>query len=166
MKEEWRDIDGYEGLYQISNLGQVKSLKFGKERIMKQKTTCHGYKAISLSINGENKEFPIHRLVAQAFIDNPYNKPVINHKDCNKTNNNVDNLEWCTQQENIKYSYDLGRITIPTTKKPVLQYDLEGNFVKEWYCLLDAIKKYKNRHICECCRGKRNKASNYIWRYK
>lgn len=163
MKEEWRDICQE---YQISNLGRVKSLKYGKERILKPKKDRHGYLGVNLKIDSKSKDYRVHRLVAQAFIPNLNNKPVINHKDCNKENNRADNLEWCTQQENVKYSYDLGHIKIPTPKKPIIQYDLEGNFIKEWDCLLEAIKAYNNYHICECCKGKKNKASGYIWKYK
>ena len=109
MKEIWKDIPGYEGLYQISNLGNVKSLprKVNKrkcEEIIKVPTISNkGYYRISLCKNGKIKYYAIHRLVAEAFISNHNNLPCVNHKDCNKQNNNVDNLEWCTYSYNNMY---------------------------------------------------------------
>lgn len=107
MEEEiWKDIKGYEGLYQVSNLGKVKYLpKYHtkKEGIMKY-TLRSGYRNLILRKNGTRKSKQIHRLVAETFIDNPYNKPFVNHKDYNRQNNNVDNLEWVTQKENVRWS--------------------------------------------------------------
>ena len=107
--EEWKDIKGYEGLYQISNKGRVKSLgnnKTRKEKIRDGKIGNRGYKKISLCKNGKEKKYSIHRLVAEAFLPNPDNLPVVNHKDENKLNNNVENLEWCTQAYNVNYSHN------------------------------------------------------------
>lgn len=112
--EIWKDITNYEGLYQVSNFGRVKSLKrirksknnspsIVNERILSQKNT-KGYKSVSLSKNSKLKTFSVHRLVAQSFLDNPNNLPQINHKDENKTNNMVDNLEWCDAKYNTNYS--------------------------------------------------------------
>ena len=106
MKEEWRDIIGYEGLYQVSNLGRVKSFLYyngTNERIIKPIQLKNGYYNISLSKNKINKKEYIHRLVAKAFIPNPNNYPIINHKDENPSNNCVNNLEWCTQKYNMNY---------------------------------------------------------------
>lgn len=101
MKEEFRPIKGYEGLYEVSNLGNVRNVKTG--RILKSFDNKRGYLTIRLSKNGKSSKFYIHRLVAEAFISNPNNYPVINHKDEIKTNNSIDNLEWCTQKYNINY---------------------------------------------------------------
>lgn len=118
--EEWKDIKGYEGLYQISNKGRVKSLgnnKSRKEKIRDGKIDNNGYKRIGLCKNGKEKKYKIHRLVAQAFLPNPDNLPVVNHKDENKLNNNVENLEWCTQEYNCNYGSRNEKISGKPCKK-------------------------------------------------
>lgn len=105
-KQIWKDIPGYEGLYQVSNTGRVRSLNYnrtGKSKVRKQNTDKRGYKRVNLCKDGKNKIYSIHRLVALAFIPNPNNYPIINHKDENPSNNAVWNLEWCTQEYNINY---------------------------------------------------------------
>ena len=116
MTEIWRDIKSYEGLYQVSNLGKVKSIervvtnnKHGgvrvvKETILHPTDNGHGYKIIGLRKDGHRKNFYIHRLVATAFIPNPTQAKYINHIDYNRENNKINNLEWCTQRENINHS--------------------------------------------------------------
>ena len=113
MKEIWKDIEGYENKYQISNLGRVKALDYRrtkKEKILDSRNN-KGYKAIALWNNSKRKVFLIHRLVANAFIPNPNKFPQINHKDENKLNNCVDNLEWCTQFYNNIYGTRLQRVS-------------------------------------------------------
>lgn len=113
--EIWKDIENFEGFYQISNFGRVKSLKkwcgnkhlskwIDSEKILKPTDNGRGYLIIAFNTNGKKKNYYIHRLVATHFLNKPINKNIVNHKDYNKHNNNVNNLEWCTQKENIKYS--------------------------------------------------------------
>lgn len=119
MIEIWKDIQGYEGYYQISNLGNVKSLdrivdrgngilQHRRERIMSKRVCADGYYIAKLNVNKSSKSIAIHILVARHFIDNPNNYPEVNHKDCNRKNNQVDNLEWCTHQQNVDHSKKLG----------------------------------------------------------
>lgn len=99
--EIWKDIDGYDGFYQVSNLGNVRSSKT-KQNIYYSDTN-KGYFRVNLYKNKKRKSYSIHRLVAEYFLDNPNNYPCVNHKDCNKKNNRVDNLEWCTYKYNNNY---------------------------------------------------------------
>lgn len=107
-KEIWKDISGYEGIYQVSSNGNVRSLKYGKERILKPFSNGTGYLSVDLCCECIEDYRRIHRLVAEAFIPNPNNLPFINHKDGIKTNNVVSNLEWCTPSENVKHAYKTG----------------------------------------------------------
>lgn len=160
-KEYWKYIKGYEGLYQVSNFGRVKSNKFGKERILKPFTNSTGYLLVSLCKDGKVKAFTVHRLVAEAFIDNPDNLPQVNHRDENKLNNNVDNLEWCTNEYNINYGTRTERCS-----KPVLQYTLDGEFVREWPSIMEAARNgYYQGHVVACCQGKRKAHKGFIWKY-
>lgn len=106
--EIWKDISGYEGLYQVSNLGRVKSFRLHKISILKNIIQKEGYIRVVFTVKSAHKSFFVHRLVAQAFIPNPENKPEVNHIDGDKTNNRVENLEWCTARENQIHSYNIG----------------------------------------------------------
>jgi hypothetical protein len=106
--EEWRDIEGYGGLYQVSSLGRVKSLRFGKERVMIGTRTRYGYLRISLCVENKQKTYRVHRLVAKAFIINLENKPEINHINGIKDDNRVENLEWSTRDENMRHAAETG----------------------------------------------------------
>lgn len=122
-EEIWKDIKDYEGLYQVSNLGRVKRVEHKrcdrnqlyKEKLIKLQTYKCGYLYVGLWKNSKRKHHRVHRLVAEAFMPNPNNYPVINHIDSNIKNNNVNNLEWCTQSHNIKESFRLGRKISPKT---------------------------------------------------
>lgn len=169
MNEIYKDVVGYEGKYQVSNLGNVKSLNYrqtGKEKVMKQTLIDNGYLQVDLYNNGKHKKYGVHRLVADAFLDNPNNYPQVNHKDENKQNNNVDNLEWATAQYNINYGTH-GERAGKTRSKPVIQYDLQGNFIKSWNSATEIEKQLKisRTNICNCCNGKIKTAYGYKWRY-
>ena len=160
MEEQWLDIIGYEG-YQVSNLGRVKSLgnyKTRKEKILKQCIDKDGYLQVQLCKNGKIKTFKVHRLVAQAFIPNPDNLPQVNHKDENKENNIVSNLEWCTQQYNSEYSF----------AKPILQIDKDTNeIIREWASARQVERELgiDDSSIIKCCKGKLKTARGSKWRY-
>lgn len=173
MKNEiWKDIKNYEGLYQVSNLGRVKSLnrieksgnKFRKraEKILTQNIT-QGYKYVNICKNNKIKTYRIHRLVAETFLPNPEKLPQVNHIDGNKLNNDVNNLEWCSCKHNIQEAYRLG--LSKTTK--VKQYTLSGTLIKSWNSIAEAGKKLNldTSAISKCCRGKRKKVGNYMWKY-
>lgn len=174
MVEIWKDISGYENLYQVSNLGNVVSLKHKKPFILKQIKNRNGYLRVGLKIyNKPVKLYLVHRLVAQAFIPNPQNLPFVNHKDENKTNNMASNLEFCTQAYNNRYGTALERRSKKLTNrkdqsKPVLQYDKYGNFIKEYPSASDASRNtgINFSHICKVCRGELNTSGGYIWKYK
>ena len=171
-EEVWKDIEEYEGLYQVSNKGRVKSLKFGKERILKPAKNDGGYLFVYIFKNGKRKMCLVHRLVAQAFIPNPQNLPQINHRDEVKTNNSVQNLEWCTAKYNSNYGTHNQRSADKRTNgkcsKPVIQYEKSGEFVKEWKSTHDIERNlgYNNGYISACCNGKFNSAYNFVWKYK
>ena len=123
MIEEWRPIEGYEGLYEVSNTGRVRSLdmyvkgksyRLHKGKVLSPGKNKNGYLKVNLHYNGKRETITVHRLVAQAFIENPDNLPQVNHKDEDKTNNNVDNLEWCDVKYNL--SYGTARIRERDTK--------------------------------------------------
>lgn len=105
MLEEWKAIKGYEGYYEVSNTGKVKSIR---NNIILKAHLKNGYFAVSLVVNGYAKQKYIHRLVAESFIDNRHELKEVKHKDCDKTNNDVTNLEWCTKSENVKHTYSVG----------------------------------------------------------
>ena len=155
--EIWKTIEDYPD-YQISNMGRVKSLKWGKEKILKSTLNKNGYCNIFLCKNKEIKYYYIHRLVAQAFIQNPYNLPQVNHINEIKTDNRVENLEWCTNEYNSNYS----------KAKPILQFSKEGDFIKKWDSTREVERElnFNQSNISSCCLGKLNTAYNYKWGYE
>lgn len=181
MKEVFKDIAGYEGLYQVSNLGRVKRVEnkrcdghhILKEKILKNEIKKTKYVYVHLCKNGKVKGFRVHRLVAETFIPNPENKSQVNHINCDKTDNRVENLEWCTASENQQHCVDNGLRVMKkgkecTSSKPILQYDLDGNFVREWDCIADAERELKihTTNISRVCKGIYSQTHNYIFKYK
>ncbi len=160
----WKDIPDYVGLYQVSNTGQIKSLPFINrrgyllnERQMKPGLTSVGYLTVSLWKNEKPKTFAVHRLVAKTFIPNPETKPQVNHKNRNKADNNVENLEWTTPRENTRHA----------TAKHINQFDLSGILVRSFDCMSD-VNKYGFNHKSVSSvirRGKSFMSHGYIWKY-
>ena len=163
----WKDVKGYENLYQVSNDGLVRTSHKGLWEILSAGRTKHGYYNVLLYKDGKRKNKRVHRLVASAFIPNPNNYPYINHKDENPSNNHVDNLEWCTAEYNSNYGTCKERIGL-TNGIPVLKYDLEGNFISEYPTMTEAERNEGIDHanICICCEGKISHCNNFIWIYK
>lgn len=177
--EIWRDIVGYEDLYQVSNFGNVRSLNYRNSgvphNLLFKRHRC-GYAQILLAKDGERKMFLIHRLVASAFLDNPNNYQQVNHKDENKRNNIASNLEWCDASHNVKYSIGLHpeRDCGNRTKHPykhdnlkIAQIDADGNIVRFWGGTpeIRRDKRYNPSNIIQCCLGKRKTAHGFIWQY-
>ena len=184
MEEQWKDIEGYEGIYQVSNLGRVRSLdrtytmKNGRKqsqkgRFMIARVDKDGYEIIKLRTLTSRVAHRVHRLVAQAFIPNPDNLALINHKDENKTNNRADNLEWCTNSYNLSYGSCLEKMSSSHRNrhylsKPIEQYTADGQFVKAYPSSAEAMRQtgiHKN-NIRACCRGLYSQSGGFIWKEK
>ena len=170
------------GLYQVSNLGRVKSLQrktrlninkekdaIKKELILKQGKggIKRNYFMVVLHKNCIPTNKMVHRLVAETFIDNPNNYKEVNHIDENTFNNCVSNLEWCNRKYNINYGTRTKRAKYRISKK-VFQYDKNKNLINVWESIREASRKTKINvsNICRCCNGKLNSAGGYIWKYK
>lgn len=158
MQEIWKDIKGYEGHYKISNLGNIKNCE--TNILKRQYTDTDGY----LVVNFPKKQFKVHRLVAQAFIINYYNKPQVNHIDGNKKNNNSNNLEWVTNLENHHHARKIGLIH---DEKKIQQYDLNNKLIKVWNSQKEASNALKipQGDISKCCNQKLKRAGNYRWKF-
>ena len=197
MEEIWKDIKGYEGLYQVSNFGRVRSLghdKWHKGRIIKPHYDGRKhYLFVQIYKNKNSKKINVHRLVAETFIPNPKNLPQVNHKDENKINNCVWNLEWCTNKYNINYNnksamkraiktryerYDVKELVNKTkatkiannsysAERPVNQFTWSGIFIKRYPSSVAAMKETgaQMHVIAKCCKGKCKQAGGFIWLY-
>lgn len=174
--EVWKDVKGYEGLYRVSNMGQVKSLTRTRKnhskiqvvpgKILTQSVASNGYFTVSFCAGTVQKTICVHRIVAEAFIPNPDGKRTVNHKNGVKTDNRVENLEWATYSENLTHAHHFGLNKVFT--RPVLQYSKHGKFIAEHESISKAARSINKRHGCilRCCRGFRPTAYGYIWRYK
>lgn len=175
LGEIWKDILGFENKYQASNFGRIKSLNYhreGREEILKQHKTNRGYLHVILCKNGKSKWYFVHRLVWSAFNGEIPEGMQINHKDEDKSNNRLDNLELVTRKENINWGTRNKKVsqvkTNGKTSKAVLQYTLEGELIKEFPSTKEIERQlgYNCSGISYCCTGKYKQAYGYIWRYK
>ena len=189
LGELWADIKGYVGLYQVSNFGRVRRIRrvvtmqnhtedgtqYTANRlyvgmIMKTRKTQFGYVSVQLCKNGKYQKLLVHRLVAQAFIPNPKHLPQVNHKDEDKTNNRLSNLEWCTASYNLNYN-DGQKVRLETRNKNksyhyermVGQYSLDGTLIKTYKNSTET--GYCRECIRDCCLGKQQTSHGYIWKY-
>lgn len=166
MTEIFKSIKGYEKRYEVSNFGRVKNLRTGK--IMKPEITNNGYCRVDLyDDNGKHKHKLIHRLVLEAFVPNPTSLPQVNHKDEDKTNNNVENLEWCSANYNSNYGTRGQRISEKQNKK-VAKLDTSGNVLATYKSTLEAAKQNPGTHsqnISAVCRGLNKTHKGFVWAY-
>lgn len=177
MIEEWQDIEGYEGLYQVSSMGRVKSLKRKahhwrggeltiKERILKPITDSFGYRIVNLHTGGKQKTHKVHRLVCQAFHENPENKPHVNHINEIKTDNRACNLEWATAKENNNHGTHNERVAKARSKQ-VGQYTLDGELIKVWPSVREVQRRmgFEQGYVSATARGEHKQAYDFIWKY-
>lgn len=175
--EYWKPVTGYEGLYQINENGEVASLNYQGRGYRKLLKPVHigKYLRVQLWKNGIGRYFFVHRLVAKAFIPNPLNFPIINHKDENPENNKATNLEWCSYKYNSNYGTCKKKLSQYRTgqkngngSKTVLQYDKRGKLLKEWPSSYEVKRQlgFDPSHITECCLGKRKTHMGFVWKYK
>lgn len=173
MAEIWKSVGGFDGIYEVSSCGRVRNATNGN--IITPKHNNRGYVQIRLNKCGKTHYWLLHRLVAFAFIPNPENLPQINHKDENKDNNCVDNLEWCTNLYNRHYGNGYQRSVdnhdylalAEQNKRKVRQYDLSGNLIKDWVGVKDIQKAtgIGESNIRRCCYGRGKSAGGYVWQY-
>jgi hypothetical protein len=177
MEEIWKDIEGYEGLYQVSNLGRVRSL----DRLVTYKNGCNrmfkgcvkrlykkenGYLSVNMSKDGIDKTYYVHRLVASTFLPNLYGLPQVNHKDENKENNCVENLEWCTSIYNSTYN-NIAYKKADVLRKKVSQYLPDGTWIATYASEMEAARQTGSAisHISAVCRGENSFAYGYLWKF-
>lgn len=177
MEEIWNPVVGYDGFYEVSNMGRVKSLerkdclgRTVKERILKQVVTHDGYLRVGLYAGGKLKTLKVHRLVCEAFNDNRDEKPEVNHINEIKTDNRACNLEWSTRRENINHgtrNSRAGKAIAKAQSKPVAQCTKDGELVKTWSSLTEIGKKtgFSIGNISQVANGNRKTAYGFIWRY-
>ena len=183
IEEIWKDIEGYEGLYQVSNLGRVRSVSrmiqrddkwigkvitiYHKGRILRQAKTVDGYSQINLWKEGGCHTHRVHRLVAKAFIPNPDNLETVNHKDENILNNRADNLDYLSVADNIRYGTAIARRRL-SQRKPVEQLTKDGKHIAYYDGIIDAsIATGAPRELIgKVCHGRKKSAGGYRWKFK
>lgn len=177
MTETWKAIPGYEGLYEVSNLGRVKSLDYnhtGKDGILKPENSTHGgYLRVHLCKDGKTRNLRVHRLVAEAFLPNPNNLETVNHKDEVKTNNVVDNLEWMSQKDNNNYGTRNMRASETNinnlgVSKAVQMLDKQTGELLGTFSSIrvaERVTGISRYGICLCCRSKQKSAGGFLWQY-
>lgn len=180
MEELWRPIPNYEGYYEASNLGRIRSV-YRYKRVLKPMISNTGYERVDLFKNRHRKQYSVHRLVAITFVDNPDNKPFVNHRDENKINNCADNLEWVTHVENCRYGTAIERRTkhfdyskrkinnagqIEACSKPIAQYTKDGRFVRNWKSASECARKnrWQISNIRRCCKKEYATAYGFVFR--
>ncbi len=193
MEEQWKtavyDGEIYEGLYKVSNLGKILSLNYrntGKAELMNPSANTYGYLVVNLWKNGEDKTCLVHRLIAETFLENPENKPCVNHKiegDEGKTMNMVffnedgtidkerTTIEWVTREENNNYGTHNERVAKANTNgklsKRVLQLSLTGELIREWESTAECGRNgFNQSHVCDCCNGKLPHYKGFCWEYE
>lgn len=189
--EIWKDVEGYKDVYQVSDLGNVRSLERSyldsngfnhniKSRLLKPAKNKYGYLQVGLSLNCKTNSYTVHSLVAKAFIDNPDNKPTVNHKDGDKLNNNKTNLEWSTKSEQAIHAIDHNLRTMPNVwggkfgskhgaSKEVEQCTLDGILIKTYGSIIEAAADNKMKNpstITGVCKGKKKSSGGFKWRYR
>ena len=148
-----KDIKNYEGLYAITSCGKVWSYKYKK--FLKPVISNRGYLIVALYKDGQYKWYSVHRLLAEAYIPNPDNLPEVDHIDSDKTHNYLNNLQWITHKDNVRKGNNI----------PILQFTLDGKFVREWECAAD-VRREVSGNICDCLKGRHKTAYGFIWKYK
>lgn len=172
----WKDVVGFEGLYIVSNQGEIRSvdhyvrcnsgMRLVKGRTLKPCDRGNGYPFVTMGKDGKQYNMSIHRVVAMAFLPNPYNLPEVNHKDTNTFNYSLDNLEWCDRQYNNNY-FDRAYKAAREKRKRIVQIK-NGIVVKIWNSIseIERNMKISAGNISECCNGRRNTAGGYSWKFE
>ena len=190
MEEIWKDIEGYEGIYQVSNLGRVRSLDryytkphprngvptkyFKRGSIITNHTLRNGYTNVMLKFEGGKKNFMVNRLVAKAFVPGYFEGADVNHKDCNRQNNHADNLEWMTRRDNLMYNNDKNASAMEqihrSQRKPIIQMTMDGEYIREWPSIYAAhlALGLDSKSISGACRQRygMKTCGGYRWKFK